>query len=1114
VRTYPRGCSLSIRLRHLSGQAVSTKKYISLLLAMVSIASIVLAQLPTGTILGDVKGATGALIPGAMLTATNLESGLSRTATAGEDGAYRFSALPVGRYEVKAAFMGFQTAVRTGLNLEVGQDAVVNFTLQVGELTQTVQVEAEASLVNTTSSSLGGVVNEASVSELPLNGRNYIDLTFLQPGVSRNENTTSGGTFVGSWYSSNGAPLRSNSYMLDGAVMGNVLGGTASSVANATLGLEGIREWRVVTNNFSAEYGLAMGSQMAIVTKSGTNNFHGSLFEYFRNSALDARNFFDYQTPQTPGRLPPFRRNNFGGSFGGPVKKDKLFFFVTYESLHERFGVTTISPDIPANCRTEPLPAGCRPDNGTTIDPRVKPWLAQFPLPNSPGTNYTFPFNRPTTEHYGQGRFDYTLSGSDSMFGRYTQDQSALLAVLLYPQFTTDKFSLNRYMTVSETHIFSAALLNTARFSYSDTNLKLTSPTDLHGPQYDLVAGKGFGDINISGIGEFGPRFSAPIRQFQQVYSWSDDMFWTKGAHSIKFGTLINRYMPFYTSGAASIGTLIFADYRNFLAGNSSRFTAKAPGAILDSEYRYNTLGFYVQDDWRVHSRLTLNLGLRYETITDPYEINGRGSSIRNLYTDPGPTCLDPLCVQGSDPEKLIENPTRLNFSPRVGFAWDVFGDGKTAIRAGAAILYDINTFNSGVFALGYPYSTTKSLTGAAAASFTLPVALPAGAGGRTAGGSDFNINQPYSFQDNFSVEQALPWTMALSVSYAGTRGIHLYRRAEQNPRFPFGTPVNGVCVNQGRTTFSLSQPYCWLGTEPLLTSNWGSANRMVADSNSWYHGLQVGLRKRFSQGLQFQTSYTYSKAIDETQGLIDAENTASHFMAANPFDRAQDRSPSSFDLRHNFSFNALYALPNVNSSSGAVKALADGWRLGSIFRYRTGFPFSPVLGGNRSRSAVLGGTSGLDRPDFLPGVKAEDTIDGTSRGCDFIPAGTPVGTPNLWFDPCAFSLPAAGFLGNAGRNSMRGPGLTNVDFSVSKDTPLPKLGEGGKLEFRAEFFNILNHANFATPEVGVADYPSAAVIFPGSPTSITEQRLPSVAQILKTSTTSRQIQLSLRLLF
>src|SRR5688572_16518109 len=303
--------------------------WLLLLVVLLAGAAPALAQLPTGTVLGTVRDSANAVIPGATLTAVNTETGAMRNAVSGDDGTYRFAAMPVGRWELRASLDGFRTAIRGGLTLTVGQEAVVNFTLEVGALTETVSVTSEAPLVNTTSASLGALVDAQAVSELPLNGRNYIDLTFLQPGIARQEATTSGGTFVGSWFSSNGSPVRSNTYMLDGAVMVNVLGGSAGSMANTTLGVEGIQEWRVITNTLSAEYGMTMGSQMTIVTKSGTNAYHGSLFEYLRNSAFDARNYFDYRTAVTPHRLPQFKRNNFGGSIGGPLKRDNLFFFFT-----------------------------------------------------------------------------------------------------------------------------------------------------------------------------------------------------------------------------------------------------------------------------------------------------------------------------------------------------------------------------------------------------------------------------------------------------------------------------------------------------------------------------------------------------------------------------------------------------------------------------------------------------------------------------------------------------------------------------------------------------------------------------------------------------------------
>jgi Carboxypeptidase regulatory-like domain/TonB dependent receptor-like, beta-barrel len=1093
-----------------------------LLTGILASASLAFAQLPSATILGVVRDASGALIPGTTLTATNTETGLSRMVISGDDGSYRFAALPVGSYEVRAALTGFQTAVRSGLTLAVGQDAVINFTLEVGQVTETVEVTGEAPLVNTTSSSLGGLVTEENVADLPLNGRNFIDLTFLQPGVAKNENMTRGGTFTGSWFSSNGSPVRSNTYMLDGAVMGNWLGGASSSIANTTLGIEGIREWRVVTNNFSAEYGLTMGSQMAIVTKSGTNEFHGSLFEYLRNSALDARNFFDYKTALTPGRLPPFKRNNFGGSIGAPIVKDKLFFFGTYEGLRERLGITSVVNTIPAECRTEPLPAdgSCRFDGERTIAPIIKPVLALFPLPNLPGNQHTFAFSQPTDENYGQGRLDWSMSSTDTMFARLTHDVTNQNTTLAFPGFITDRFSKNQYVTGSQSHVFSPTVVNTFRFSSSKTRNSLTSPT-IQGAQYELVPGKGLGVFNLSGLGEFGPRPSAPLVQNQTVYSFSDDLFYTRAAHSLKFGTLINRYDQYNVSGASSVGQAVFPSITHFLRATPASFTARAVGGFLDQRWIFTTFGFYVQDDWRVTNTLTVNAGLRYEFRNTPREDFGHGGAIRNILVDAQPTCADTnYCLQADDPGKPFENKSLRNFSPRVGFAWDVRGDGRTAVRGGAAILYDVPLW--GILSIGFPYSSTVRGT----TNFTLPLTFPPGPGARSAGGPDFNLGQPYSMQANLTVERELPWDMAATISWVGNRGVHLYRRIEGNPLIPQGTPGvdaggNPLCRNAGPVALNPTGPKCWLGTEPRINRNWDTASRIYADSNSLYNAMQLQLRKRLTSGLQFQSSYTWGKGLDETQGLIDAENVTSHFAAADPFNRRRDRGPSSFDITHNWSFNTIYRLPQATQSGGALGGLLNGWWISGILRVNSGFPFTPALATSRSRSGNLGNARGLDRPDLLPGIKHSDITKGVSRGCDHIPAGTPVGTPNLWFDPCAFTIPADGFLGNAGRNILRGPGYSNLDFSMAKDTPLALLGEEGKLEFRAEIFNILNHANFATPEIGLGDTPSAALVFPGSPSEfgpggvlIPQRRLPTVGRLLSTKGTSRQVQFSLKMLF
>src|SRR5438552_13119497 len=399
------------------------------------------AQQNTGTILGVVKDSSGAVVPGASITILNEETSLTRTVTTGEYGTFRAPALPVGRYTLRVELAGFRTQAQRGLILEVAQELVVNPTLEVSTVTQQeVVVSAEAPLVNTTSSALGSVVNERSMSDLPLNGRNYVDLTMLQPGVSQQTLATTGGgaTASGTWFSANGAPVRSNNFTLDGAPMMNAAAAATASEAGTTLGVDGIREYKVVTSAFSAEYGMVMGSQTVMVSKNGTNLWHGDVFEYMRNSALDARNFFDYRTSSGGRRLPLFQRNSFGGSFGGPIKKDKTFFYGVYEGLRQNLGVTVLDNVLPAACHqlvnpgtsntTLANPAGCAPalTSSTVVPQVIQPFLDLYPVPNLPANQFTFPSSSTQREDYGQIRVDQNFSAADSYFGRYTVDDGEL----------------------------------------------------------------------------------------------------------------------------------------------------------------------------------------------------------------------------------------------------------------------------------------------------------------------------------------------------------------------------------------------------------------------------------------------------------------------------------------------------------------------------------------------------------------------------------------------------------------------------------------------------------------------------------------------------------------
>ncbi len=1089
-------------------------------LLVLAVASVGLAQLPTATILGVVKDSSGGVVPAASVTARNVDTGQSRSDTTGADGSYRFNALPVGNYEVRVEHAGFQAALRTGLTLTVTQEAVVNFELQVGTTSQTVEINSEAPLVDTTSGSLGGLVNEEKVANLPLNGRNYVDLSLLQPGIQIAQNRSAG---EAAWISANGAPVISNYYLLDGTPTRNLYGRTPSSQTATVLGVDGIKEFRLVSDIMPAEYGMSMGSEMVVVSKSGTNQFHGDVFEYLRNSSLDARNFFDSQPSVLGRRLPPFRRNQFGGSFGGPIKKDKTFFYATYESLHQRLGVSEAPPSLAPGCYG---PAGATITNtacpqlgstsSVTIASAIAPILQNVFGPvaaNSPDGAYHYVDNQPLLDNYGQFRLDHTFSSKDSLFVRFTTDNADwTYQSQLFPPFVDNPNSQNYWITAGETHIFTTNLLSTARFSWAATRLGTGGPLPFTGPQYSMVAGQPIGDISVGGLAQMGPDLPIPIVFRQYIWTGSDDMFYTHGKHSLQFGTLINRFTQEPINNVLTRGMAVFGDVAGFLQGQPGFEIAMnlKPGTTTAREYRNWTYGFYLQDDWRTTSRLTLNLGLRYEFNTVLREVNGIEASIRNPLTGGPNPIIGPL----------TNNNSLHNFSPRVGFAWDVFGDGKTAVRGGYALLYDISNIADllGLVPIGEPPFSFLSFNPAPPA-FSLPMTFSVPSNSLNM--IDYNLKQPSLNQFNLTVERQLPGNMVLTVTYAGSLGRHIIDSGmEGNPIVPGGIPSGTgtaqTCVprpaGQAANLASMvsgSATACWLGdgSESRINPNWGDISYRSAAGNSVYNSLQVELKKQLSKGLQFQSSYTYSKSIDEIENVFGSDNANTEDSGVtDPFHIKTDRGPSVFDVGQNWHFNMLYNFPD-SKADGFQGKMLSGWWVAGIETILTGFPFTPCINGangNPSNSG-LSNPPCTDRPDLVPGRSLYSITHGTSPGCTtpggaVIAPGTPLGTPNLWFDPCAFTAQPLGFLGNAGRNILRGPSEANLDITIAKDTKLAFLGEAGALQFRADFFNIFNQANFQFGSLGA-----------GNALAIDS---PTVGRLIDTATPSRQIQFALKLLF
>ncbi len=1221
-----------------------------------------------GTILGVVKDASGGFVPDAKITITNTDTNDSRATVTGDDGSYRAPGLQPGHYSVKVEKEGFKTVTQTSLTLDVTAELVVNPTLEVGTATQEVTVTGEAPIVNTTTSSLGGLVNDQQIAELPLNGRNYTDLTLLQAGIA--QTTHSGLGDAGLWFSSNGMSPRSNNYTLDGALTVTQNGTGPASMNGSTLGVDGIKEYKIVTSMFGAEYGLLMGSQMVIVSKSGTNQFHGDVFEYLRNNHLDARNFFEAPTSIIPGsynRLPQFQRNNFGGSVGGPIIKDKTFFFLVYEGLRLSQGDTIQDTSLPAACHfvnTDggpviigggPIPsnvtlpsgftaanqqilqgplsgtatlaeAGCGAAAGTAVAALVQPWIGQFPFPNETGFssfNYSFPAKSRSRDDYAQLRIDHNFSTNDNLFGRYTLEDAVIFTPYLggnlsatdtgtgYPQVPAEGRSRNQYVTLGENHIFSPTVLNSFRLSFARTNyinLVKTPNTPLN-PNFALQdAGTGCASSSTgciwsfvpgnltggfspgSGVTALAPPGTFPNYHIQNVWTFDDDLFWTKGKHAFKFGTMVNLFQEPQLQSKAIFGTVNFTNNASFIAGIPSNFNVVLPGQsvalnpgvpgatllappyqgnFLDRNVLFKTYGFYAQDDWRATERVTLNLGVRYEFRSNFSEEYGRESCIPNLLNSAAA-----LTTCG-----VMSNPSYKNWSPRIGVAWDVFGNGKTAIRSGVGIYYDLGNYGALLtqgptgmppFVANTTYQNSSNLpmtqacTSAQNQVSCLQIPLNGGsaAAGKSLQGNDYNAKSVHALEANLTLSQQLPFGFGADISYVVARGLGLYQSVEGNPvqaqsivngipsyNVPNGIAgcqnnaltlgqqlvVGGVTLTPGiqvpLTAAQLNGTGLPAGTtgspypcrvNPYFTSALWFTNA----GQSWYNGLQISVTKHLGHGLTVQGAYTYSKSEDDTQGMRfndDCGGNAAAPFSPYPYDTKLDWSDSCYDITHVMHMNLIYHLPGIKSN-GFVSKFTNGWWMSSVVAVQGGPPFTPIINTDRAFDGVIS-QSNIMRASL--NTTTVTTANGTFIPYD--PNTVIIGKPNEWFNPFMFGEAPLGTVGNAPRNMLRQPGLGNWDFSIVKDTRLGFLGEGGNLQFRAEFFNIMNRANFlmlGTSTTAAAVYSGSTTInsytpvggvqtFCSGTTSCPIQApLGTAGAITNTSTTARQIQLALKLYF
>lgn len=1019
----------------------------------------------TGTIAGRVFDPNSASIPTARVSARQTETGATRVARTDTEGRYLLAALPAGEYELRAEAEGFRPLLHKGIRLNVGEQATVDFPMQIGGVDQEITVVGDAPLVNTRSSELSYLVSEEAIRELPLNGRNFTDLALLQPGVVAFPHRDGGSVVAhGLATSVNGADPRSNTYLLDGTPLNDFTNGPAGSAAGTVLGAETIREFRVESNAYSAEFGRTFGGQINAITKSGANAFHGSAYEFFRNDNFDARNFFD------PARIPEFVRNQFGGTLGGPLRLDRSFFFVGYEGLRDRLGrtVTTIVPDLNARQGILPDPANPGATITVPVHPAVRPFVDEYPLPNGPSrggglADYAFLFRQRTDQDFFQTRFDQNLDGRQQLFARYTHDAGEQRLPTDYPQFPRTFLSRNQFATAEHRWILSPRTLHTLRANFSRTRIGQNVEANTSQALPAFVPGRGLvGSIDIGSNPRFGTQSSVNVQLVQNVFGFESQAAMTRGRHFLRLGGMVERYRNNMFNPTFSLGIYNFGDWRSFLENRPTRFVGLPPDGALDRYWRFTLFGMYVQDDWRASGRLTLNLGLRYEFSTLPVDIYGRDSALRSL-SDAAPT-VGPL----------YRNPTYRNAAPRFGFAWDVWGTGRLALRGGYGLFFNTNNQQNLIVTVTNPPATPRVII----ANPTFPHPPFERGVGNSMRPVEWNLRNPYLQVWNLNLQQQLPFDSALTVGYAGSRGVHLLRSGDVNipppQRLADGTlfwPVGAPRPNPAFSTIELKK----------------------SDGNSWYQALLVEWRKRWSRGFNFQSSYTFARNIDTTQAstfFSDATNgTTSAFPEFPGF--SYNKGLADFHAKHNWVANALWELPLGRGLTGVAGALARGWQIASIASLRSGSPLTAFVSRNRSRSQwspSLGPGIGQDRPSMAPGRTHASAVRG---GAD------------QYLDPAAFVLQPAGTLGNLGRGALIGPNLRNVDFAVMKNFRTAWLGEDGNLQFRAEAFNLFNRPNLGIPQL---------TVFNGAADG--EAPLAGFGRIRSTVTPARQIQLGLRLRF
>ena len=1049
----------------------------------VSLFTSVHAQVAGGTMLGTVKDASGAVVAGAQVTITDVATGVSRVVPTDSSGSYSAANLLPGTYSITVSAPGFATEVQSGIEVTVGSQNLVNLKLKPGTTREKIEVKATTSAVQLTTSTISDQVGSRTVTDLPLNGRDWTELAILSPGVASMEaiqpatgGSASGGRGnrgFGTQLTISGSRPQQSSYRVDGVNVNDWLNGGPGSVLGATAGVDSVEEFSVLTSNYSAEYGRTSGGVINAITHSGTNRWHGTAYDFLRNRSLDAANFFDTTTV-------PFRRNQFGGSIGGPIRQDRTFFFVNYEGIRQSLGITN-SDVVPSPAARE---GTVHDDNGNlttiTVNPLVAPFLGLWQPPNAGLTGngdtgvYKFAAQAVTNGNFLTGRIDQTISSADSIFGTYQFDKGLTTLPDALGNIQVGQKRGRQLVAIEERHIFNPQFINsfrvglnrvTADGGYANADLNPIADS----PALQAVPGFTAPQIAVSGITTFqgGLKNYGFTKAGYTSYQAYDDGFLAKGKHILKFGFAFERMYTSVIQDNTDGGQYSFGSLYDFLTNAPQTLEAGLLAEHSPRDYRQNILGLYLQDDFRWKPNFTLNLGLRYEISSTPTEAHGKLSNMRSL-TATAPHLGDPF----------FQNPTLHNFEPRVGFAWDPFGNEKTAIRGGFGI-FDI-------LPLAYQYG----LTAFSAAPFTqqgrvtAPVLSPGDF--PTLGFAkvqalsllredyvQYNPSRNYVMAWNLNIQRELAPNLSATIAYVGSRGKHmLFRADDANMVLPTLTPAG----------------YLWpspSGSGTVINPNFGRIDYTDWHSSSYYDSLQLQVRKEMTHGFQVQGSFTWSKSID-TGSMGDVgdpfNNSISNLFF---FDRGLSRAVSDYDIPYNAIINGLWNVPTAPSLHGPAAWALNGWQLGAIFNVHGGLPFTPLDGGDPLGTLD---NSPYAYPNRLSGP-----------GCGSAVTGNPFAYINLQ----CFSAPnPLTLLGTARRNSLRGPRLTDLDFSVFKNNYIRSISETFNIQFRAELFNVFNHPNFLPPLDNNTLFDQS-----GNPVG-------GAGLIDGTSTTSRQIQLALKIIF